>query len=689
MKARNPTEAALRTSRDQLELILQRVADGITVQDRRDHLVYANDAAARMIGYSTAEELLSVSLEETMKVFELFDECGEPFPRDELPGRLVLQGKGSSSATIRVKNLASGEERWSLVKATPVLDRFGEVEMAVNIFHDITELKRNEEAQRLLAEASELLSSSLDYSSTLANVARMVVPKLADWCAVHILAEDGTVQLLAVAHADPGKVSFALDFQQRYFPDPNAPGGIARVVRTGQAEYYPEIPEQPPQHSLEDAEYFRFAQALGMKSAMILPLVARQQTLGAITLVWAESERHYTEADVNLGKDLANRAAIAIDNARLYQRAQALNEELEARVARRTKMLSVRNQALLAEISERKKAEGALRKSELLLQSLFTSAPDATILVDREGIIVRLNDQVQVMFGYHPEELIGQSVDVLLPQRYRGMHASYRSDYFAEPRARPMGAGLDLYGRKKNGSEFSVDILLSPVETKEDDMVICSVRDITERKGMQAKLAYLFQDLQKSNQELLMAYETTLSGWAKALALRDGRTADHTQRVTEMTIRLARAMGIGENQMQHIRQGALLHDIGKMGVPDNILLKPGPLNDEEWEIMRRHPILAEELLSPIAYLRQAMEIPCCHHEKWDGKGYPRGLKGEEIPLSARIFAVVDVWDALRSDRPYRKAWPEEKVLAYLREQKGKHFDPTVVETFLQVLEKET
>ncbi|MBI2247826.1 MAG: HD domain-containing protein [Armatimonadetes bacterium] len=192
----------------------------------------------------------------------------------------------------------------------------------------------------------------------------------------------------------------------------------------------------------------------------------------------------------------------------------------------------------------------------------------------------------------------------------------------------------------------------------------------------------MFNGLQRANTELMLAYDTTLEGWSKALDLRDKETEGHTLRVTEMTLRLARAMGMNEAELVHVRRGALLHDIGKMGIPDSILLKPGALTDEEWVIMRKHPVYAYELLSPISYLRPALDIPYAHHEKWDGSGYPRGLKGEPIPLAARIFAVIDVWDALTSDRPYRKAWPEAKARAHIREQAGKHFDPRVVEAFL-------
>ena len=196
--------------------------------------------------------------------------------------------------------------------------------------------------------------------------------------------------------------------------------------------------------------------------------------------------------------------------------------------------------------------------------------------------------------------------------------------------------------------------------------------------------ALLFQDLQRYNLELSLAYDTTLEGWSHALDLRDRETEGHTQRVTEMTVRLARAMGLDELALIHLRRGAILHDIGKMGIPDAILLKPGPLTDQEWMTMKLHPVYAYELLSPIAFLHPALDIPYCHHEKWDGSGYPRGLEGEEIPLAARIFAVADVYDALRSDRPYRAAWSEERTLEYIRSQAGTHFDPTVVDEFLRM-----
>ncbi|NOT06552.1 MAG: response regulator [Anaerolineales bacterium] len=195
--------------------------------------------------------------------------------------------------------------------------------------------------------------------------------------------------------------------------------------------------------------------------------------------------------------------------------------------------------------------------------------------------------------------------------------------------------------------------------------------------------------IEQAHVQLLEAYDATLAGWSHALDLRDKETEGHSQRVTDLAEKLARMEGISESDLVFMRRGALLHDIGKLGVPDSILLKPDKLTDKEWVIMRKHPQYAHDMINPIEYLRPSLDIPYCHHEKWDGTGYPRGLKGEEIPLTARIFAVTDVWDALISDRPYRPAWDEQKALEYIREQSGKHFDPHVVELFNQLMsEKE-
>ncbi|MBO9318116.1 MAG: response regulator [Chloroflexus sp.] len=244
-----------------------------------------------------------------------------------------------------------------------------------------------------------------------------------------------------------------------------------------------------------------------------------------------------------------------------------------------------------------------------------------------------------------------------------------------------------LEGVKAGADEF----LSKPVELSELRLRVRTMqrinryrRLIEERERAAAQERLLTEQARQAAQAVAEAYDQTLIGWSRALDLRDKETEGHSQRVAQLTLAVAQALNIPPEEQINMWRGAMLHDIGKIGVPDSILHKPGPLTEEEWEIMRCHTTYAYELLSPIAYLRSAIDIPYCHHEKWDGTGYPRGLRGEQIPLAARIFALVDVWDALTNDRPYRKAWSREQAYQYICEQKGKHFDPNLVDLFLSI-----
>ena len=192
--------------------------------------------------------------------------------------------------------------------------------------------------------------------------------------------------------------------------------------------------------------------------------------------------------------------------------------------------------------------------------------------------------------------------------------------------------------------------------------------------------------VQSSRTEIIDAYDKSLDGWSRALELRDRETDSHCQRVADLTVQIAREMDFPEEGIEDLRRGALLHDIGKMGIPDEVLLKPGELNIEEWDMMKKHPTYAMNLLKDISFLHNSFEIPYCHHERWDGLGYPNGLKGEENPLSARIFAIVDVYDAMSSDRPYRNALDQDEIIEYLSMERGKHFDPCVVDAFFKIME---
>jgi putative nucleotidyltransferase with HDIG domain len=258
------------------------------------------------------------------------------------------------------------------------------------------------------------------------------------------------------------------------------------------------------------------------------------------------------------------------------------------------------------------------------------------------------------------------------------------SDYVLRWMARSEARALCVVPIRMGTVWWGAIVVLDSEARAWSDAEVSALRVLADTLGASMERTDLLQALTRSHAELAEAYNRTLEGWALALELRDQETAGHTRRVAEMTVRLARSMGIDGEPLTHIRRGALLHDIGKMGVPDAILLKPGPLNEEERKIMQLHPVYAYDLLQSIPYLRPALDIPYAHHERWDGMGYPRGLEGEEIPIAARIFAIVDVWDAMRSDRPYREAISEEDTLTEIEAGAGTHFDPAIVEAFLRL-----
>lgn len=295
-----------------------------------------------------------------------------------------------------------------------------------------------------------------------------------------------------------------------------------------------------------------------------------------------------------------------------------------------------------------------------LLDEIVELAPDPVLVRNKDGNrIVEANERFADEVGLSPDDVADASLDDL-------------DIDLAECHREDLSRQLEECGEVLNYRQTLEACDGQPVE------LLVSSRRID--LGSEEYIATVAKDIT----ELEKAYDKTIQGWARALELRDDETFAHTLRVTHGTVALARQLGLPEEELVHIRRGALLHDIGKIGVPDEILLKDGDLTDEEWQVVQKHPVFAKELLSPIDYLEPAIAIPYRHHEKWDGSGYPDGLAGEEIPAPARIFAVVDVWDALRSDRPYRDAWEPERVRDHLEEGKGHHFQPEIVEAFFDL-----
>ena len=359
--------------------------------------------------------------------------------------------------------------------------------------------------------------------------------------------------------------------------------------------------------------------------------------------------------------------------------------------------------------------ESALRKSEEKFRRIFETSGLGISITDLSGNFLTGNPAVLELLGYDLQTYCSLSVkDISHPDDIEAneqMFEEYKTgkrESFTIDKRLIRKDGQVVWGRlnstlvkDENGIPlFTIGMLEDITEKKiADDKEKATQRELqillenTDR-SRKALLSVIEdqrvteEELKRLTNDLLVAYDSTLEGWSNALELREQETAGHSRRVVELTLKIATMLGLDGDELADIERGALLHDIGKMGIPDSILLKPGPLSDEEWVVMKRHPVYAYNLLSKIDFLKRAIDIPYSHHERWDGSGYPQGLAGEEIPLAARIFAVVDIWDALGADRPYRQAWKREDIIQYIQEISGKHLDPKIVNVFLELIELE-
>jgi putative nucleotidyltransferase with HDIG domain len=439
----------------------------------------------------------------------------------------------------------------------------------------------------------------------------------------------------------------------------------------------------PDMLSIPSATYLEAIKKLNFRSLATATMEYEHKLIGSLVVVSYGEPRNFTEDELFLLKGLADQAALAIINTRLYKDARRRLEHLQAL------------RAIDIAISSNHNLQETL---DVLLEQITKQ-----LQVDAAVIILLDETRGQLEFGaslgFQTSTLrytslrVGEGMAGGAAQRREITHVQ---DLRTDPKSlvnAPLlakegfvsyyAAPLITQGQVKGVLEIFHRSLLNP-----NNEWLGFLETLAGQAAIAIESTTLFENLQRTNDELSKAYDSTIEGWSHALDLRDKETEGHTRRVTQLTLELARTFGFNESELVHIRRGALLHDIGKMGVPDRILLKEGSLTDDEWVIMRKHPVSAHEMLRPIQYLRPALDIPYCHHEKWDGTGYPRGLKGENIPLVARIFSIVDVWDALISARPYRAAWSHEKALAYIQEGKSSHFDPQIVEAFIKLLNEQ-
>lgn len=449
-----------------------------------------------------------------------------------------------------------------------------------------------------------------------------------------------------------------------------------------------------PGSSLEQA-----LNAAGIRSVMRLPMIARGNLIGSLNLA-SLSDQAFTLEQVEITQEVSNVLAIALQQAQM-------NEQLEQH-ARDLEDLYDTTQRQLRQLASLRIIDKAITASSDLSTTLmiFLEQVVQRLQVDAADVLL-FDPQTQVLDyaagkGFRTRAV--ERASIRLGQAYAGQVAlKHRLIHISgittgTPSASPPEMFADVLLKEGFDEYYGVPLIAKgEVNGVLEVFHRTTVKRNREWWGFlealadQAAIAIdnirLFEQLQRSNQELQVSYDSTLVGWSRALELRDQETRGHSERVTDMTLRLAAAMGMPQRELGDVRRGALLHDIGKMGLPDHILFKPGPLTKDEWEIMRHHPVWSYQLLASIPYLNNALDIPYCHHERWDGSGYPRGLIGDQIPLAARIFAVVDVYDALCSRRPYREAWSPQRAITYISDQAGVEFDPDVVQVFVEQIDK--
>ncbi len=452
-RSSNPAEANPPLSAAHLAAVLANVADGIIVTDADGQVRFVNDSAARIAHLEESATFRVAPFEALVDRYAFFDPEGHPVPPHDLPTQRALRGEGGPETILHLRERDTGREEWWAIRVSVLRDADGALDAVVAHFRDITEQRRIRERERFLANASTLLASTLDYEETLARVARLAVPGIADWCGVDILTDDDTLTSVAVAHVDPEKVALAHEFRRRYPPDPSDASGAIAVMRTGQPLLVPEVTDAMIEATAIDAEHLRMLRALGMHSVMVLPLIARERVLGRLTLISSSPAWHFVAGDLVFAQELAHRAAVAIDNARLYRAVQTAEERYRA---------------------------------------LFIGTADAVVVTDIHNRYIDANPALLALTGYDMAELRGMRVGDLTAD----------TQVVTETRESTLRDGqwrgeFDL--RRKDGSLVPVEATMTVVPLPTEPVFIGAFRDISERReqarSQQEFLAMVAHDL--------------------------------------------------------------------------------------------------------------------------------------------------------------------------------------------------
>lgn len=665
---RKKAEAILRESELKYRNLHESMMDAYVSVDLTYHLTEYNNSFVKMMGYAPDELALLTSFDLTPQQWHeyemgIFSVQVMGVGYSQVYEKEFKRRDGSlipvELRTYLLKNeLDEPNGYWSIIR-----DITGRKLAEESLKQSAEELsRRNKELTRLYRIATTLISSSpYDLAGLAQTIVNIVVTELGKPnCGLYLVDQDAH-HINRIALTGFGSMRFNNDRRTV-----EGPGLVPLCIRLGQLVNVANIHSNPDYiEGWPDAE-----------SELVVPLKAFDRVIGVLDLQ-SPRQDDFSSDDERLLRVFADQAAILLENTRLRDETKIQVERLNS--------LRMIDAAINASLDQDITIDVIL---DQVINRLQVDAVDILLLdpimktlkfIDGRGFFSNSARNLTFMMG---QGLAGQAAlqrqTVHQTQLDQQDHLMMDLPFIKEEKF------VDYFGIPliAKGAVYGVLEVYHRSALITDEAWLNFLSALSGQAAIAIDNINMFRRLQKSNDELMLAYDDNIEGWSRSLDMRDKETEGHTKRVKETTLKLAKMVGISDEEMIYIRWGAMLHDIGKMGVPDSILLKPGPLTEDEWKLMRMHPVYARDLIASITYLKEAIDIPYCHHEKWDGSGYPRGLKGEEIPLAARLFSVVDVWDALRSDRYYRKAWSEEEAIQYIREQSGKQFDPWVVEMFI-------
>lgn len=647
------TEAALRESEERYHKMMQMANDAIfVVNERTLQLVDVNDKAQQLVGWDR-DTLLS------MRVFDLYPPEDQQRCRDSFN---TTTREDQYPAAIREILDCNGKR--IIVEISSSRIELGSKTLSLGTFRDITERSKQERVREAMLTVSVELRKTAERSEMLQIILDQLLLILNADCAVISRDEEGT-SIIDLASGN----GFS-SCEEQWLP----------------AEFKSKWDDERPYaicNQMEERPALPWLEKLAPEAAVLqAPLITHEKILGSL---WVGRELAWDDTDGRILASVADLAANAIQRVTFREELERRLEYLQA-LSRLDKAIAgsldinLIFRVLLEQVSAQLKVDAV----DVLL---FRPEEKKLEYADGIGFRVPLNEH-ELYWDYlkFAKQVVttGQLVQITDLGAVSGEKGiSPTLDNFLDTEGFKSYYGVPL---KAKGEILGVLELFHRQVIHPDDMWIDFLLAVADQGAIAISQTHLFDEMQKANSALTVAYDETIVGWALALELRDNETQGHSQRVTDLAVQLAKSMGVSGEDLVNLRRGAILHDIGKMGVPDSILHKPAKLDADEWEIMKMHPVYAYNMLLQIEFLRDALDIPLYHHERWDGSGYPEGLKGTQIPLSARIFAIIDVWDAVTNDRPYRNAWTRDEALAHIRSEEGKHFDPDVLQAFLQILD---